>query len=341
MVSSAIAPYAEQLNPQYSNPKSSDITPTQISYNSQKSSFKPAKSSDNLPQQSYDTPQPAPNPASQPPNDFAEPEYNAPAARPAYHSGPADASYNELESDEYGTPLAPVIPLLSLDKGIIQPDDKSNSLEQKVPLAPVDNLKYANTANGEMVEDSFEYWETPNGASPLNPLAPALASFALPSPQPTLRELPPPNLLYNPISVADPTTPQPSPTAKTAPTTSTSRPSYSSTVKELLPASSYSQGPDPTPPAYEQPSTTTTATQASVSTSSSETLAPIVYSYSTPTPESENQKTPKREATAYIPGSSVGPYIGAAPVFSQGPRVPDIWEMFNAEWGQRVRRRSG
>jgi len=30
------------------------------------------------------------------------------------------------------------------------------------------------------------------------------------------------------------------------------------------------------------------------------------------------------------------PYIGQPPVFSQGPRTPDIWEMFNAEWGQKV-----
>ena len=334
VVSSAIAPNAEQHIPLFSNPKTSDVIPTQITYNSPTSSFEPAKS-DNLPQQSYDSPQPVPNPAGQPPNDSAEPEYNAAVARPAYHSQPADASYNEVESDEYGMPLAPVIPLLSLEKGIIQPDDKSDSLEQKVPLAPVNNLKYASIANGETVEDSFEYWETPDGDSPLNPLAPALASFALPSPQPTLRELPRQNLLYNPISVADPTTPQPSPTAKTAITTSTSKPSYGTTVKEIV-------GESSTPPAAsKQPSTTAAYSRVESTTSSSETLAPIVYSYSTPAPESENEETPKREATDYIPGSSVGPYIGAAPVFSQGPRVPDIWEMFNAEWGQRVRRRSG
>ena len=340
VVTSTNATYPAQPNPLITSDNSQTI-----SYHSPTPSFEAAKSSDNLPRESYDTPQPAhnppPNPAGQPSNDFAEPEYNAPAARPAYHPRPADASYNEVESDEYGTPVAPVIPLLSLEKGIIPPDDNSNAFEQRVPLAPVDNLKYANTASGETVEDSFEYWESPGGEASPNPLPPALASFAPPPPQPTLRELPPPNLLYNPISVADPTTPQPSPTAKTAPPTSTSRPSYSSTVKEIVPESSYSQGPDPTPPAYAQPSTTTTATQASVSTSSSETLAPIVYSYSTPAPETEMEETFKRQTSAYIPGSSVGPYIGAAPVFSQGPRVPDIWEMFNAEWGQRVRRRSG
>ena len=340
MVSSANTPYGEQRNPSYSITKTPDTIPAQISYNPPTSFLEPTKSSDNLPQDLNKTPHnPPANPAGQPSNDAAKPEYNAPGAS----SRPADASsYNEVESDEYGTPLAPVIPLLSLEKGIIQPDDEPKTLDQREPLAPVDNLKYANTATGETVEDSFEFWETPDDAPP-HPLAPSVASF--PAPQPTLRELPHPNLLYNPISVADPTTPQPSPAAKTSTTTSTSKPSYETTVKEIVSESSYSQGPDPTPPASKEGSTTTAylwrgveSTTVAQATSSSETLAPIVYSYSTPAPETDKQETLKRQVAT---GSSVGPYIGAAPVFSQGPRVPDIWEMFNAEWGQRVRRRSG
>ena len=306
MVSSTKVPYVEQPNALlYSNFKSSDNFPSYPT-----SPVENSKPPSSLPQESHNNPQPAHNPAMQPSNDSAEPEYNnAPTARPAYHPPPADASYNEVK------PLAPVIPLLTLDNGITQSGD-----EQKPPLDPVDNLKYANTG-GETVEDSFEYWETPDG-SPSHPLAPSVAYFTPPSPHPTLRELPPTNLLNKTISVADPTTLKPSLTSTTA---STSKPSYVTT-------SSTSEQPSPTTTAYNQ---STTSAPASATTSSSATLAPIVYSYSASALEEEEQETFKRESA--IPG----PYIGAAPVFSQGPRVPDIWEMFNAEWGQRVRRRSG
>ena len=256
----------------------------------------------------------------QPSSYSPEHQPNAASATQAYHREPADASYNEVELDEYGTPQAPVIEL----------NDKANAAEQsQVPLAPVDNLKYAHTG-GETVEDSFEFWETPGGA-PGNTLVASIP----PAPHPTLRELPASrNVLNNSISVADPPTPQPSPVAVTSTASTTSKPSYETTENEIVPESSYSERPKITTPRSEQPTTTTT--QEPVSTSSAEPLTPIVYSSITQSSEVDAPETFKRQAV-----SSVGPYIGAAPVFSQGPRTPDIWEMFNAEWGQRVRRRSG
>jgi hypothetical protein len=47
------------------------------------------------------------------------------------------------------------------------------------------------------------------------------------------------------------------------------------------------------------------------------------------------------EPSSIRKGGNIKRGAGQAPVVQQGPQTPDIWQMFNAEWGQRVRRRSG
>ena len=47
-------------------------------------------------------------------------------------------------------------------------------------------------------------------------------------------------------------------------------------------------------------------------------------------PESYNDK---RQVTGF--------YIGKPPVFTKAVGVPDIWDMFSQEWGQKLGRRMG
>ena len=120
-------------------------------------------------------------------------------------------------------------------------------------------------------------------------------------------------------------------------------PSYNAPEPAYNPPAPSYNAPEP---AYEAPAPSYSAPAPTPS------YSPPAPSYNAPAPQ-PSYSAPAPEPSYSAPDEYGSPqggngkrnaqgfFIGKPPVFTKAVGTPDIWEMFNAEWGQRVNRRSG
>ena len=276
---------------------------------------------------------------------------------------PAESSPSAA-SDEYGSPLAGLLSSPGQDTskpphgtdGRPSPSATVETfrapdivlVDYSQPLAPIESSPSAADAGEDLEgEDYFEYWEAPTSPS----LSSSAHDYIAPYDSPELRQHSNPDFLspdapdegddapledpdqapehfYKPVDKvpnADNQSPESAAPTANSPTTqdppSYNSPSPSPSYDSPSPSPSYT--PESPSPSYESPSPTPSYSPP----------APPKSSYSQETASSNSGDRPRRRHSSE--------YVGKAPVFSEGPRTPDIWEMFNAEWGQKVRRRAG